>query len=41
MLTTGQSREQLPHHGPQSGPTVTAHVHPQVGQKEQGTQVCH
>uniref|UniRef100_G3NXV6 Secreted frizzled-related protein 5 n=1 Tax=Gasterosteus aculeatus aculeatus TaxID=481459 RepID=G3NXV6_GASAC len=31
---------QLPHHGPQSGPAAAAHVHSQVGQEEQGAQVC-
>lgn len=36
-----QPRLQLPHHGPQGGPAAAAHVHSQVGQEEQGAQVCH
>lgn len=41
MLSAGEPGLQLPHHGPQSGPAAAAHVHSQVGQEEQGAQICH
>lgn len=41
VFPAGQPRLQLPHHGPQSGPAAAADVHSQVGQEEQGAQVCH
>lgn len=41
MFTAGEPGLQLPHHGPQSGSATAAHVHSQVGQEEQGAQVCY
>lgn len=41
VLPAGQPGLSLPRHGSQSGPAAAAHVHSQVGQEEQGAQVCH
>lgn len=38
LLTAGQPKQRLPHHGPQDGPAVPHHRHPQVGQIQQGAQ---